>query len=156
MNNFKVGDTVKCLNGCGPDLITGDTYTITKIEEYIYLYFEKTGGWDYDRFELVRSSNEESFIVREWAEWTADIVKRTSEQVKESFGDPNGYLDNISIEDLIHSPNLDPENPAAFCKRHMFNNIYENYVFVKHHKDPTCYWYISSDDTTLIYKPKKP
>ena len=151
MHNFKVGDTVKCKTGqsCGPDLIFGNHYKVTRTSQN-YLYFGND-AWDYNRFELVESN--ESFIIREWNDWVDDIIKRTSEQLKGLLN--NGFDEDVSVDSLIHGPKLDPENPREFCGYYMFSNIYENNVFVKHHKEPNCYWYISSDTTSLIYKPKK-
>lgn len=60
----------------------------------------------------------------------------------------------LDVEDIVCGPPLDPENPQPFCKSYMFDSIYENHVFVRHHTDKDSYWFINSDDTSLIYKPK--
>lgn len=94
------------------------------------------------------------FKILEWSEWVSAIEMNLRVQVKGSQDDPNDYLGYyVSIDDLIHAPKLDPENPKDFCQRFTFDGVYINHVFVKHHKEPNCYWYINSDDTTLIYKP---
>lgn len=64
-----------------------------------------------------------------------------------------GAVNEVTVDDLIHAPKLDPEDPKPFCKRFVFDGIYENNIFVRHHSDKSCFWFISGDTTSLIYKP---
>lgn len=93
-----------------------------------------------------------SFEVWDWSEWVEDIVNRIKGEIK--YDIEGGAVDGITVDTLIHTPALDPENPLPFCKCFMFDNIYENKIFVKHHTDRYSYWFINSDDTCLLYKPK--
>lgn len=162
MCKFKVGDKVRCIKGYDNHFLrTGDIYTIfssgeDNSVEYVTLEDDERRGWYASKFELLKPIDTVTFIVREWDEWVADIIKRVGKQVKSSFDDPNNYLGDVTLEELILSPKLDPIDPQPFCKSHVFANIYENNVFVKDHKEPNCYWYISGEDTKLIYKPALP
>lgn len=93
-----------------------------------------------------------SFEVWEWSEWVEDIVNRCKGEL--IYDLEGGAVNEITVDNLLHAPALDPENPKAFCKHFMFDGIYENNIMVRHHTDKSCFWFINSDDTCLIYKPK--
>lgn len=87
-----------------------------------------------------------SFKNLTWDEWVADIVIRT----QNAFN--NGAID---LDDLIHAPRLDPDNPSPFCTHFHVDDIYETRVFVSDHKTKDCYWFINGDSTSCIFYPKK-
>ena len=93
-----------------------------------------------------------TFELWEWSEWVEGIISRIKGEIK--YDIEGGSVNEITVDNLIHAPALDPENPKAFCKHFMFDNIYENRVFVRHHSDKDCFWFINSEDTFLIYKPQ--
>ena len=86
-----------------------------------------------------------TFKILSWVEWSEAISKRIAEELKHG---------NITVDDLIFAPKLDPDNPKDFCKIFAWDDVYENNVFVKDHKEDNCYWFINGDTTSLIYKPK--
>ena len=90
--------------------------------------------------------NTVTFKLLTWEEWVADIYIRTLAQFK------NG---EIGLDDLIHAPKLDPDDPKPFCARFIFDDMYENRVFVSDHKTKDCYWFINGDTTSCIFYPKK-
>ena len=50
---FKVGDRVKCVEGCGRALKIGDKHTVRVVtDRYLYLA-ELAGGWYHERFKPV-------------------------------------------------------------------------------------------------------
>jgi hypothetical protein len=143
-NPFKVGDRVRVIIGLGFRLIYGEVYNISRITQngnYIYVYGVE-GGWTPERFELVNSKNSIKFEVWEWSEWVEDIISRIK----------GASMNEITVDNLIHAPKLDPEDPRPFCKSFMFDGIYENKIFVRHHIDRDSYWFINSGDTSLVYK----
>lgn len=85
--------------------------------------------------------NKVTFRLYTWDEWVADILIRT----QNAFN--NGDID---LDDLIHGCKLDPDDPAPFCKTFMFDELYENRVFVSDHKTKDCYWFINGDSTACI------
>jgi hypothetical protein len=89
--------------------------------------------------------NTVTFRSYTWDEWVADIIVKT----QEAF-----ICGDIDLDDLIHAPKLDPDNPQPFCKAFMFEQLYENRVFVSDHKTKDCYWFINSDNTACIFYPK--
>jgi hypothetical protein len=152
-NPFKVGDTVKVKLGLGKILTVGSIHTISRINKDNYIHLDSdVRGWYPERFELVKRLNTVSFEVWEWSEWVDDIVGRLKKELRYDF-DGNPFAE-VTVEDLLFSSKLDPDNPLPFCNEYMVSNIYENHIFVKHYKEKDCYWYINSDSTTLIYKPK--
>lgn len=97
--------------------------------------------------------NTVTFKVWEWSEWVEDIVSKIKGEIKYDL-DGSSHITDITVDNLIHAPKLDPENPQPFCQSFMFGGIYENHVFVRHYNDKDSYWFINSDSTCLIYKPK--
>jgi len=87
-----------------------------------------------------------TFKVLSWQNWSDAIVAKTQIELNINI--------DIDIEDLIYGPALDPENPKPFCSKFMFNKLYEDRVFVRHHTDKDSYWFINGDSTCLLYKPK--
>ena len=87
-----------------------------------------------------------SFKVISWDDWSNAITKRIIEELR--------YAVDLDVEDLIFAPKLDPENPKDFCKRFVFDELYEDRVFVRHNTNKDSYWFINGDSTCLLYKPK--
>lgn len=74
--------------------------------------------------------------------------------IEEWLKDIEKNIQTLPATELLYGPKLDRENLKEFCEYYMFDNIYEDHVFVKHHEEPDCYWWIEGYNTTLIYKPK--
>lgn len=158
-NPFKVGDMVKCIRGSGKYLKQGNIYTITsRNDDYVGVDVgvededEDDPGWEYSRFVLFNRVPTISFEVWEWSEWVEDIVNRIKGEIKYDL--EGGAVNEITVDNLIHAPKLDLENPQPFCQSFMFDGIYENNIFVRHCNDKNSFWFISGGDTCLIYKPK--
>ncbi len=159
MKNFKKGDIVLCVSPVPAEHLESKQYTVKGYQSDTLLELEEFGdrfAWFDDRFELVErggvtpeiKEEEVSYIkfkVITWDEWTSNILKSIEEKI--NCGDMN-------LGDVLYSPFLSFQDPKPFCEHHMFNNIYENRVMVKHFIERDCYWYINSDETILIYKPE--
>lgn len=93
----------------------------------------------------MKHSDSITFKVISWQDWSRKLIDNITIKLK---------IDNIAAEDLIFAPKLNPDDPRPFCKHFMFDDVYENSVFVRDHKTDNCYWYINGDTTHLIYHPK--
>lgn len=92
-----------------------------------------------------------TFEVWEWDKWVRKIV----DQFKTELNGQCTPTDiNLMITDLLKAPALDPENLLPFCTHFMFEDIYQDRIFVSHHTDPNSYWFINGDHTCLIYNPR--
>ena len=87
-----------------------------------------------------------TFKVISWQDWSDDLMKRVLSEIQNNM--------DFDLEDLVYGPALDPENPKPFCSNFMFNALYEDRVFVRHHTYKDSYWFINGDSTCLLYKPK--
>ena len=87
-----------------------------------------------------------TFKVISWDDWSNAITEKITEELR--------IGSDIDVEDLIFAPKLDPDDPRPFCKTFMWDDVYENRVFVRVHSNKDCYWFINSDSTCLIYHPK--
>jgi hypothetical protein len=87
-----------------------------------------------------------TFKVISWQDWSDAIMEKVRSEIKSNM--------DLDIEDLVYGPALDSDNPKPFCSRFMFNELYEDRVFVRDHKNNDCYWFINGDSTCFLYKPK--
>jgi hypothetical protein len=87
-----------------------------------------------------------TFKVISWQDWSDALMKNVLSEIQINM--------DLDLEDLVYGPALDPENPKPFCSNFMFNELYEDRVFVRHHTDKDSYWFINGDSTCLLYKPK--
>ena len=152
---FKEGDKIRCIQADEAyGLLYDSIYTLSGYDRRDLIRVKELDdklAWYHTRFELFVEKKESSveFKLILWDDWIEDIEKRIKEELKQDEA-----VATIELDDLLYGPSLDKENPQKFCEYHSFNNIYENYVFVTHHNEPNCYWYINGDGKTLIYKPQ--
>lgn len=88
-----------------------------------------------------------TFKVLTWQEWTKDIETKVGTALSRKA---------LSANDLIYGPKLDKEDIKAFCDAFMFEDIFENKVFVEHHSNSEYLWFINDDDTCLMSKDECP
>jgi hypothetical protein len=155
---FKKGDKVRCIqpayrltenrvytiDGYGDESEGFGFGDLVKLKEVPYSQ-NVNNLWFQYRFELVEAYNPTpSFKIIEWKDWVNDTTNRIEKAINDG---------SLSIFFVVTASKLDMDDLNPFCKEYCCEGVYESNVFVKHHSEKDCYWYVSNE-ATLIYKPK--